>query len=199
MVSKISVGNVFSAGLYKFVWSHRKLKLKLMMRAMHDVTHSSQPVPCCCLKGSQAATFALNGNFLRQQKEQWKVTNTRSTRFHVVSSWALKPTYQETLLLFCSTQVTTSTYCQHNKGLLLSSRGGNFTASDPHSPESSLEKLLMTIATAGTRELERLEPAFPLPTKLTDSWAPLSPHTHPSHLLKTISCFFSSPTGSSLT
>lgn len=38
-----SAGNVLSTGLHKFVWSHRKLMLKLMMRAMCAFTQSLQP------------------------------------------------------------------------------------------------------------------------------------------------------------
>lgn len=116
---------------------------------MHDVTHSSQPVPHFCLKCNQAATCALKRNFLRQQKLQWKITTTRRTRIHVVSPWALKPV------------------------------PGNAAHKSPHPPSASTAKgcsclswwqfyrseKSLIVATAGTRELQRLKPAFPISQK----------------------------------
>lgn len=174
VVSKLSAGHVFSTGLHKFAWSHRKLKLKVMVRAMHDILTAHN----LSLKCSQAAPSALNGNFLRQQKEQRKRTNCRSTRFHVVSSWALRPAHQETLLLSCSTRGTTSTLEPAHKGQLLSSPGGNFTSAHLHFPESSFEKLLTS-------------------TAATESCKDWNQHSHKAHRLLGLSVTSHTPLSSS--
>lgn len=166
MDSKLSAGKVFPTGLHKFVWSHRKLKLQTDARCYSQFTTCSTPLPKVQPGSNLCPKWKL------PQKEQWKVTNTTRTRFRGVGCWALKPTHQEMLPLFGSTQSH-----QHNQGLLL--------------------PLVVAILQLGKipdcchcRELQKLKPAFPFPTKLTGFWASLSPHT--------ISCFLSSPSRSSL-
>lgn len=88
--------------LHDLLQSHRKWKLKLKGKAMCDVTHSSQPFHTAAYRAARVAISAVNGNFLRQQKEQWKITDARSARLHAVSSGVLKPAYQRNILLLFS-------------------------------------------------------------------------------------------------
>lgn len=165
---------------------------------MYDVTHGSQPVPYCCLQGSQGSNLCCKWKLPQPTKRTVKDHRYQKCQVTCCQSQSFKTNILEKYYFCCAV---------HNQPPppIASTTKGQFfplvvviiTASYLLLPESSLKKLLMTISTAGTKELRRLKPAFPPHTKLTVSWASLALHTYISWLLKTASCFLSSSTRSS--
>lgn len=166
---------------------------------MYDVTDSSKPVPYCCLLGSQGSNLCCKWKL--PQPTERTVKDQRCQECQVTRQfWSFKTNIPEKYYFcFAVHNQPPPTTASTTKGQFLPLVVVIITASHLHLPESSLEKLLMAISTAGTKKLKSLKSAFPLHTKFTVSWVSLSLHTYISHLLKTISCFLSSPTRSSST